>query len=160
MTAPATSRGFTLIEVVITIAIVGLLAGIAVPTLELVMQRNREQELRLALREIRTALDAYKQAYDSGRMVRLVGSSGYPPTLRILAEGVPDAQDPNKRKIFFLRRVPRDPMSLDPGLAPEQTWGLRSYQSEPDDPQAGEDVYDVYSLAQGNGLNGVPYRQW
>ena len=160
MSAPATSRGFTLIEVVITIAIVGLLAGIAVPTLELVMQRNREQDLRLALREIRTALDAYKQAYDSGRMVRLVGSSGYPPTLRVLVEGVPDALDPNKRKIFFLRRIPRDPMSLDPSLAPEQTWGLRSYQSEADDPREGEDVFDVYSLAPGNGINGVPYRRW
>lgn len=160
MGAPCTARGFTLIELVITVAIVGLLAGIAVPVLELAMQRNREQELRLVLREMRTALDAYKQAYDAGRMVRIVGASGYPPTLRILVEGVPDALDPSKRKIHFLRRIPRDPMSLDQALAPEQTWGLRSYQSEADAPQEGEDVFDVYSLAPGNGLNGVPYRQW
>ena len=153
-------RGFTLIELVITVAIVGVLAGIAVPTMELTVKRNREQELRLVLREIRTAIDAYKQAYDAGRMIRIVGGSGYPPTLRMLVEGVPDALDPNERKIYFLRRIPRDPMSLDPNLAPEQTWGLRSYESEPDDPRAGADVFDVYSLDHGTGINGVPYREW
>lgn len=153
-------QGFTLIELVITVAIVGLLAGIAVPTMELAVKRNREQELRLALREIRTAIDAYKQAYDTGRMIRIVGGSGYPPTLRMLVEGVPDALDPNRRKIYFLRRIPRDPMSMNPDLAPEQTWGLRSYESEPDDPREGADVFDVYSLAFGTGINGVPYREW
>jgi len=153
-------QGFTLIELVITVAIVGLLAGIAVPTMELTVKRNREQELRLALREIRSAIDAYKQAYDTGRMIRIVGGSGYPPTLRMLVEGVPDALDPNKRNMYFLRRIPRDPMSLKSDLAPEQTWGLRSYESEPDDPREGSDVFDVYSLASGTGINGVPYREW
>jgi general secretion pathway protein G len=160
MTGARASRGFTLIELVITVAIVALLAGITVPTMELVVKRNREQELRLALREIRSGLDAYKQASESGRVPRIVGESGYPPTLRALVDGVTDALDPNKRKMYFLRRIPRDPMSHDGSLAPEQTWGLRSYESEPDDPREGADVFDVYSLALGTGINGVPYRQW
>lgn len=152
--------GFTLIEMVITVAIVGLLAGMAVPTIELAVKRNREQELRLALREIRTALDAYKQASDLGHIDKIVGESGYPPTLRTLVEGVPDALDPNRRKIYFLRRIPRDPMAHDPQAAPDQTWGMRSYESEPDDPREGDDVFDVHSLAEGTGINGVPYRLW
>jgi general secretion pathway protein G len=153
-------RGFTLIEMVVTVAIVGLLAGVAVPTIELTVKRNREQELRLALREIRSALDAYRQASDLGRIDKIVGASGYPPTLRTLVDGVPDALDPNRRMIYFLRRIPRDPLSHDAQAAPEQTWGLRSYESEPDDPREGEDVFDVYSLAEGKGINGVPYREW
>jgi general secretion pathway protein G len=160
MAAARDSRGFTLIELVITVAIVGLLAGIAVPTMELAVQRNREQELRLALREIRTALDAYKRASDSGRVPRIVGASGYPPTLEVLVDGVTDALDPNQRKIYFLRRIPRDPMSFDASVAPGRTWGLRSYQSDADDPREGDDVFDVHSLASGTGINGVPYRQW
>lgn len=153
-------RGFTLIELVITLAIVGLLAGMAVPAMELVAQRSKEQELRLALREIRKGLDAYKQASDDGRIVKIVGEAGYPPTLRVLVEGVPDALSPAKRKIYFLRRIPRDPMSADPTLSPEQTWGLRSYESDPDNPSQGRDVFDVYSLSNGLGINRVPYRDW
>jgi len=160
MTAARPASGFTLIELVITVAIIGLLAGIAVPTVELVTQRNKEQELRLALREIRKGIDAYKQAYDEGRMLRIVGGSGYPPTLEVLVDGVPDALDPGQHKIYFLRRIPRDPLSNDPNLAAAQTWGLRSYESDADNPTEGKDVYDVYTLASGTGLNGVPYRQW
>lgn len=153
-------RGFTLIELVITLAIVGLLAGMAVPAIELVAQRSKEQELRLALREIRKGLDAYKQASDDGRIVKIVGEAGYPPTLRVLVDGVPDALSPARRKIYFLRRIPRDPMSADPTLSPEQTWGLRSYESDPDNPSQGRDVFDVYSLSNGLGINRVPYRDW
>lgn len=160
MATARSSPGFTLIELVITVAIVGLLAGVAVPTMELVVQRNKEQELRLALREIRKGIDAYKQAYDEGHMIKIVGDSGYPPTLKVLVDGVPDALNPDQRKIHFLRRVPRDPMSIDSNLAPEQTWGLRSYESDNDNPTEGKDVFDVYSLASGAGINRVPYRQW
>lgn len=158
--AARSASGFTLIELVITVAIIGLLAAIAVPTMELVVQRNREQEMRIALREIRKGIDAYKQAFDEGHMLKSVGDSGYPPALRVLVDGIPDALDPDNHKIFFLRRVPRDPLSTDSNLAPEQTWGLRSYESDADNPTEGKDVFDVYSMATGTGLNHVPYRQW
>jgi len=154
------STGFTLTELVITVAIIGLLAAIAVPTAELVMQRNKEQELRLALREIRRAIDAYKQAFDEGHVIKIVGDSGYPPTINVLVDGVPDVLDPEQHKIYFLRRVPPDPMSVESNLPPEKTWGLRSYDSDSDNPTEGKDVFDVYSLATGTGLNHVPYRQW
>ena len=160
MRALKSSQGFTLIELGVTVAIVGLLAGIAVPTVELVGQRNKEQELRLSLREIRKSIDAYKQAYDEGRMIKIVGDSGYPPSLSVLVEGVADAKSAAKAKIYFLRRIPRDPMSSDADSPPEQTWGLRSYASEPDSPTEGRDVFDVYSKSAGVAINGVRYREW
>lgn len=160
MRALKTSRGFTLIELMVTVVIVGLLAGVAVPTVELAVQRNQEQELRLALREMRKAIDAYKQAHDEGRMTKIAGESGYPPSLRALVEGVPDAKNAQKAKIYFLRRIPRDPMSAEADGPPEQAWGLRSYASDADRPAEGRDVFDVYSRSDGVALNGVPYRQW
>ena len=154
------ARGFTLIELAVTVAIVGLLASVAVPIGELAVQRSKEHELRLALREIRKAIDAYKQAYDDGRMLKTVGDSGYPPSLRALVEGVADAKNTEKVKIYFLRRIPRDPLSAESDSPPEQTWGLRSYASEPDNPAEGNDVFDVYSKSTGVALNGLPYREW
>jgi general secretion pathway protein G len=157
----ATPRGFTLIELVVTVAIVGVLALGAVPLAELAARRAKEQDLRAALREIRTALDRYKQAVDEGRIARRADESGYPPSLEILAEGVLDAKDPQRRqRIYFLRRVPRDPFFPDATVPAARTWGLRSYASPHDAPAPGSDVFDVYSLAPGAGLNGVPYREW
>ena len=153
--------GFTLIELVVTVAIVALLATVAFPLAEVVVKRNKEQELRLALREIRSALDAYKQAVEEGRVEHTIGESAYPPSLDVLVEGVPDASSPGRRKrIYFLRRIPRDPMLADTALPAVETWGLRSYASPHDAPEAGGDVFDVYSQAPGIGLNGIPYRDW
>lgn len=160
MGRPMCARGFTLIELVVTVAIVALLATMAVPLVELSMRRSQEQDLREALRQIRGALDAYKRAYDEGRIARVVGQSGYPPALLSLVEGVEDARSPDKSRIHFLRRLPRDPMHRNVADAPELTWGLRSYDSPPDAPREGRDVFDVYSRAEGNGLNGRPYREW
>lgn len=153
-------RGFTLIEMMVTVALVGILASVVVPLTEMAIQRGREQDLRMALRQIRTAIDAYKRAGDEGRIYRSATTTGYPATLDLLVTGEPDLKDPAKRKIYFLRRVPRDPMNADMKLAPAATWGKRSYASEADRPKEGEDVYDVYSTSRRTGLNGLPYAQW
>jgi general secretion pathway protein G len=155
----ARSPGFTLIELVITVAIVGVLALLAAPLLEVTAQRHKEAELRLALRQIRTAIDAYHQAVKEKRIESPADASGYPPNLDVLAAGVPDITQPDRRKIYFLRRLPRDPMNPDSSLSAAETWGLRSYASPPESPSAGEDVYDIYSLSDKVGLNGVPYRE-
>ena len=153
-------NGFTLIEVVITVAIVSLLATAIFPLAELAVQRNREEQLRDALRQVRTAIDAYKEAADQGQVELEVGASGFPPTLDVLVDGVVDVSDPNLSLMYFLRRIPRDPLYPDQSVAPAATWGLRSYESSADDPQPGEDVFDIYSLSRREGLNGIAYREW
>jgi general secretion pathway protein G len=155
------SRGFTLIELVITVAIMALLATAVIPSAQLMYQRQRESELRDALRTIRTAIDAYKKAADAGRIKKEADKSGYPPDLRTLVEGVEDASSPKEGvKIYFLRRVPRDPLWPDTTGPAAETWGLRSYESSAEDPQQGDDVFDVYSRSSRIGLNGVAYRDW
>jgi general secretion pathway protein G len=151
--------GFTLIELVITVAVVGVLALLAAPLLEVTAQRHKEAELHQALRQIRGAIDAYRQAVKEKRIASPADASGYPPDLDSLVMGVPDITRPDQQKIYFLRRLPRDPMNPDATLAAGETWGKRSYASPPDAPAPGEDVYDVYSLSEGVGLNGVPYRE-
>ena len=153
-------KGFTLIELVVTVAIVAVLASIALPFNELVVQRSREQDLRRALREMRDAIDAYKQAADEGRLQKRAGESGYPKKLDDLVAGVEDQKNPKKERIYFLRRLPRDPFAVDPALAPAETWGKRSYASPPDDPREGDDVFDVFSLSTATGINGRPYKEW
>ncbi len=153
--------GFTFIELAITVAIVALLATLVLPMAELAVKRDREHELRVALREIRTALDAYKQAADEGRIAMEPDKSGYPSHLKLLVEGVTDERSPDRNsKIYFLRRIPRDPMNSDASKSNEETWGLRSYESPPDAPESGDDVFDVYALTDDVGLNGIPYRDW
>jgi general secretion pathway protein G len=152
-------RGFTLIELVIAVAIIGILASVALPLGEVAVSRVKETELRRALRDIRTAIDAYKQAGDEGRVQRSLGETGYPKSLEVLAEGVKDLRSPKGGMIYFLRRVPRDPFA-ESGLEGGESWGKRSYASPPEDPQEGEDVYDVYSRSARVGLNGLRYRDW
>ncbi|HUQ75544.1 MAG TPA: type II secretion system protein [Burkholderiales bacterium] len=146
-------KGFTLIELVITVAIVALLASVALPLAEVTVQRNKEKDLRVALREIRGAIDAYKRAADEGAIERKADESGYPPTLAALAEGVADKRKTDGTKIYFLRRVPADPLT-------GEDWGLRSYASTPTEPQPGKDVFDIFSRSAERALNGTPYREW
>lgn len=152
--------GFTIVELLVTVVIVGILASVAFPMAELTMQRNKEQQLRRDLVQLREALDAYKQAADHGRILLAAGESGYPHSLESLVEGVVDAKSPTGARLYFLRRIPRDPLSTDAQIPPAATWGKRSYASSAADPKEGVDVYDVYSLDAGSGLNGIPYRLW
>jgi general secretion pathway protein G len=155
------ARGFTLIELLVTLAILGVLACMTVPVAQVMRQREREQQLRSALHDIREAIDAYHTASKDGRIQKEAGASDYPPGLELLVQGVPDQQDPKAHKMYFLRRIPRDPMNdNDPQLSDAATWGKRAYASEADDPQEGDDVYDVYSTSNGIGLDGIPYRKW
>lgn len=152
--------GFTLIEMIVTVALVAIIASVATPFLKIQQQREKERELKTALREIRTAIDAYKLAGDEGRIARSVDSTGYPSSLDQLVTGVVNQRDLKGKKIYFLRRIPYDPMNSSPGTSAADSWGKRSYDSEADNPHEGADVYDVYSLSDKKGMNGIPYRQW
>lgn len=154
------ARGFTLIELLVTLAILAALSVLVVPVAQVQVQRGKEQELRSALREIRSAIDAYKRASDEGRIRRDLTGTGYPPTLDALVEGAVDQRDPQRRKLFFLRRVPRDPFHSDTAASNAATWAKRSYASEPHEPHEGDDVYDVYSRSPLVGLNGLPLDRW
>lgn len=147
------AAGFTLIELMITVAIIGLLASVALPLAEVQVQRNKEADLRHALREVRGAIDAYKRAADEGAIDKPVNKSGYPPSLEKLVEGAVDKRDPDGGRLYFLRRIPADPVT-------GQAWGLRAYASPHDAPQKGEDVYDIYTTSEAVGLNGIRYREW
>jgi general secretion pathway protein G len=146
-------KGFTLIELLISVTILALLASIALPLAEVTVQRNKEQQFRETLRNLREAIDAYKRAADDGAIERAADASGYPPTLAALAEGVEDKRKTDGTKLYFLRRVPSDPIT-------GEDWGLRSYASPAAEPQAGKDVFDVFSKSDQKGLNGTPYREW
>ncbi len=153
------AAGFTIVELLVTIVIVSVLATAALPMAELAIQRNKEQELRQNLRQIREALDGYKHAADEGWIRKSADASGYPPTLETLVEGVEDIRSPSQRKLYFLRRIPRNPF-VERGTPATQGWGKRSYGSGHDDPKEGNDVYDVYPNIAGVGMNGIPYREW
>ena len=153
-------NGFTLIELMITLAIMATLALVAVPMAQVAVQRDKERALLNALIEIREGLDAYKRAAEQGRIVRKVGESGYPKELEDLVEGVPDQRSPTKQNIYFLRRLPRDPFYPDAAAQASDTWAKRAYASPPDDPSEGDDIFDIASRSDRIGLNGVPLKQW
>ncbi len=155
----APQKGYTLIEMLVVVAIVGILAVGAMPFVRYGEVRVKERELRSALREIRGAIDAYHKGVLEGRIARKVDTPGYPPDLETLVKGVDDLKSPQKRKIYFLRRIPADPFNPNPASS-KDAWGIRSYDSPAEDPRAGDDVYDVYSQGKGRGSNGVPYRDW
>lgn len=154
-------KGFTLIEVLITVTILAILASAVMPLSKMSVKRSKETELREDLRTMRKAIDEYKRAWDEGRIRKNADESGYPPDLKTLVDGVEDAASPQSgKKIRFLRRIPRDPMNPETSIAPHETWGLRSYQSEPDDPKEGDDVFDVYSRSDGVAIDGTIYKTW
>ncbi|WP_088178078.1 type II secretion system protein [Methylovorus sp. MM2] len=153
-------RGFTLIELLVTLSLLALILTSAAPVMQLTVKRDKEQELKRSLWQIRDAIDAYKRAVDEGFIKKTPGQSGYPASLRTLVEGVENKRDPNKQKIYFLRSIPRDPFSTDLDISAEQTWRKRSYASSFDEPKEGDDIYDVYSSSQDIGLNERPYREW
>lgn len=154
------NEGFSLIELLVSLAVVAILAMLAVPFMQITNQRLHEQDLRHALKEIRKGIDSYKRASDEGRVSKAIGASGYPPSLGVLVEGVVDERDPSSRKIYFLRRIPRDPFQTENAISVVGAWGKRSYASDSTAPEEGDDVYDVYSTSRSTGLNGVPYKQW
>ena len=152
-------RGFTLVEMVAVVAIVGILSSMALPVLELVKRRTQELELRQALRTIRTALDQYKSAADAHSIEVPADATGYPPTLETLVQGAVDPRTPERKLRYFLRRLPRDPFA-DPTLSAAAGWGLRSYNSPPDAPRPGADIFDVFSLSQRQAIDGSLYSSW
>jgi general secretion pathway protein G len=154
-------RGFTLIELLVTLAIIATLSFLVVPVVQVTVQRAKEAELREALKEIRRAIDAYKQSSEAGEIEEPKGEiSGYPPHLNLLVDGVKFSDEKAKGKKYFLRKLPRDPMHPNADLPAADTWGKRSYDSEATEPREGADVFDVYSLSNKIGLNGVAYRWW
>lgn len=153
------ARGFTYVELLVVTTIVLILASAVQPLARVTMQRTREAELRRVLREMRTAIDKFKDAADAGQIPTTelkANSEGYPPDLQTLVDGVSVANDATGRKLKFLRRVP-----VDPTMSGDDEWGLRAYQDKPDSTTwSGQNVYDVYSKNPGTALDGTKYRDW
>lgn len=147
-------RGYTMVELVVVCSLLVILAAVALPTAKNSIKRGKEIELRQALRQMRNAIDEFKRYSDAGLIPVELGTDGYPSELEVLVEGVEVIGQIDK-SVRFLRRIPVDPMTG------EAEWGLRSFQDDFDsDSWGGENVFDVYSLSEGVGLDGVPYQEW
>jgi len=147
-------RGFTLIELLVTVLVISILVGLAVPLARNSIKRQREIELRTALREIRYALDKYKDLSDRGFIMMKVDTEGYPETLQVLVDGVQLVGQVDK-KMKFLRRIPMDPMTRS------AEWGMRSYQDDPKSSSwGGQNVFDVYTKSEGTAFDGTKYKEW
>jgi len=156
------TRGFTLIELLVTVALIGIATAVVLPFGALMQTRAKEAELRVALRTIRQALDNYKAAADSGVIDKPTGSSGYPPSLDVLARGVPRsaAMGLSATPMVFLRRVPRDPFFPDRETPAAATWNVRSYGAPEGDMRPGADVFDVSSKSGAMALDGTKVSDW
>lgn len=154
----AKARGFTIIEIVVVLAILGALTSVVIPLGETVIRARQERELRQALWEIRTAIDAFKKISDQAAVQNTGPETGYPPTLAALAAGIKDPRQ-KTQILYFLRRIPRDPFS-DSSTPAEKSWLLRSYASPPDQPAAGDDVFDIRSSSNASALDGSRYSSW
>ena len=160
--------GFTLIEMVVVLAIVGVLAMAAVPLQEMALRRTQEQALREGLRLIRGALDEHRRAVEARRIAPGADGSPWPATLDSLVQGIPLVGDDGQAaadapRLYLLRKLPRDPFAEPAGAAAEpaaETWGLRASHSPPEAPQPGRDVFDVYSRSERSALDGSRYRDW
>jgi general secretion pathway protein G len=152
------AQGYSFVELIVVTSIVLILASAVQPLVKVTIQRQKETELRRALRDMRDAIDKFKDAADQGMIPTTelkAGSEGYPPTLEILVEGVSVANDASGRKLKLLRRIPIDPMTG------EAEWGLRAYQDKPDTSSwGGQNVFDVRSLSGGTALDGSKYKDW
>lgn len=150
--APHSSRGFTLMELIVATAILAILTMMALPLARVTVRREKEKELRRDLWEMRDAIDRYKEAAEEGKFQTKVDSMNYPPDLDTLVKGVEGQGD---KKYRFLRSIPTDPMTNS------KEWGLRSMQDDPDsDSWGGQSVFDVYSKSEGTGLDGSKYKDW
>ncbi|OBY74843.1 type II secretion system protein [Acinetobacter gyllenbergii] len=151
-------RGFTFIELIVSLVLLALLASVVIPISDLASRHAKEKELKQALTEIRSAIDKYKVASDQNEIpIKYKTASGYPPNLSILT-GI--SAENGKKVHRFLRKIPVDPFAEEKNIPPEQTWGIREFLSEANNPQKGEDVYDIYSLSTKKGSNGVAYNEW
>lgn len=156
------SNGFTLVEMLVALALVSIAAAVMFPYAALVETRAKEAELRIALRAVRRAIDEYKAASDAGLIERRTGASGFPPNLDVLATGAPRSGDSGHGapRLVFLRAVPRDPFHSDRNVSPSATWSVRSYGASPGDFSPGEDVYDISSRSERTALDGSLHADW
>lgn len=156
------TKGFTLIELLVTLAILSILAAVTLPFVEITVVRTKELELHGALREVRTAIDAFHEDWGSSKISKTnanVSEDGYPRSLNLLVEGV-ESSDVKGGKRRYLRRIPRDPFS-EKDKAPEESWMIRSYQDELDATVwSGTDAYDIRSKSDRTALDGTHYRDW